>query len=581
MATPIDFGKEYLDTFYRRRKAQDAAVYFAEDVVYVTPTRVFHFRSREETAAFLEQQVTEDPENYQVDIIAIKRAVTGTNTTEIVYELNLIPRDIARSIYLRCSMTVQRSGISSYEIAAVHLSRQYQPTNSERFLDMADRLSFGLMVVMCLEDGSLRNLFYNHYIPEKLEVPEENIAQRLQEDTFFMVPQADKKLLENQMVKAARNKLRFKTELTIPVGKKPPVIWSLECVPVNQEEHAVVFYCMLQDVTDYHKQREQLQAQIRQEKLQTASRENSYKETITERERELERVKSDAAGLQEGLLAKTNECDELKAQAEQQLVSLKEQHIEEVRELERQISRLESKLKDADRRIEEKKAENERQQALNLEEQQKNRTAIDQIREEEKQDKEARRRTTQRMRQGVMGIVGNSPDLQAMLDDIAAIGEASGGTESLKSAPFTFDSCMATIRRLMKGKCRMRGLVFQYKKQQGIPADLIGDKSKLQMILLDVLEYLAEKTFSGGMVLLSCSADAPVRDRVYFRFELEDSGDELSVEDLEAAFRENESPLSTDLKMLALMGGSIQIRNRQDAGSCLEITANLKISLSE
>ena len=572
--TPIDFGKEYLENYYRWRKIEESAEFFAEDVIFVTPSRAYHFRSRSETRAFLEEQAAEEPENYQVDIVSIKRAQTSGNITEVIYELNLIPRELSDSVFLRCSMTIQRSGLESFDIAAIHMSRPYQQSDSQRFLSMTDSLSFGMLVVAALEDG-LRTLFYNKFISEKMAVGEADFEEKIRSNPFFMLQEQDQKQLRDQLARAGRDKLKFRTELTIQ-GTGKNASYGLECIPVNQEENGTVFYCLFQEVTEYRKALDAAEASARQERLGFRSRIHELESTVQAMDREKEFYQKTAAAREQELLDKLKDRAAREAEKEEQLIRLSQELEIEKEQRKEDRKELQKKLKLSEEQIRLRRMENEHLEEQRRVERSKEQDALEELRIRNEQDRLLRAGTIQRMKLGVLGIVGNSPDLQAMLEDVAGIGE-SAAASSLKNEAFQFDSCMATVRRLTKGKCRLRGLAFQYRKKGIFPEKLIGDKHKLQLALLDLLEYLAEKTCSGGTLTLTCQCDAPVRDKVYCHFLLEDTMDEIREGELEELLSIRSSELAAGAGFLRLMGGGIQIRNRQGAGSELEVTANLRI----
>ena len=100
MQTPIDFGKEFLEDFYRQRDVEKSAAYFGEDVIWVSPTSIHHFMTHKEIEEYIAENVKGNPEPHKVDIISIKRAVTTGPVNNITYELNLIPREVENSLYL-------------------------------------------------------------------------------------------------------------------------------------------------------------------------------------------------------------------------------------------------------------------------------------------------------------------------------------------------------------------------------------------------------------------------------------------------------------------------------------------------
>ena len=82
MLTPIDYGKNFLQTLYNERNADGAAGYLADDLVWVTPDEIRHLKSREDILAFLRLSVQDDPELYNVDIASIKSAPGDGESTD-------------------------------------------------------------------------------------------------------------------------------------------------------------------------------------------------------------------------------------------------------------------------------------------------------------------------------------------------------------------------------------------------------------------------------------------------------------------------------------------------------------------
>ena len=506
--TPIDFGKSFLEDFYRQRDEEKSASYFGDDVVWVTPTAIRHFLSKQEIREFISASIRERQEPYKVDVVSIRKAAAGGPVSNITYEINLIPREVEKSLYLRCSLAIHKTGISSQEIVSIHISGEQQQTKV-----IIEQNVQSLREQLALKDKALEE--------EAAEV-----VRLKDESERALKEQADG---AEQLL----NKMRAAYE----------------------------------EETAYAKDLEQQLGQLAQAKAES-------EHTLTV---QIAGLTEEAAAREEALREEARQqLESARAASDERMAQQQGDFAQREKELTARIRELEVSLQETRLAVDARDKENRRKEAIREEERRNEQAAIDQIRMESEVDRKARAKTMQRMMTGVRGVVGNSLDLQAMLDDVAAIGEAAAGQSALRSGEFSFDSCLATVRRLTKAKCRTRGLIFNYRKAPHMPEALVGDKAKLQMVLLNVLENAAENTYEGGTVTLSCSADAPVRDRVYLHFVVEDTGDGISEDELLSIFDSPTSDLSISKELVRLMGGGIQVRTHQGGGTAFEITVAMR-----
>ena len=154
MLTPIDYGKNFLQTLYNERNAEGAAGYLADDLVWVTPDEIRHLKSREDILAFLRLSVQDDPELYNVDIASIKSAPGDGESNIVVYDVNLIPRREEDAVNIRCSLCIRKTGIETpggFALTFVGMSRRYQRTETEQIREFIENLPGGVMVLVRAE----------------------------------------------------------------------------------------------------------------------------------------------------------------------------------------------------------------------------------------------------------------------------------------------------------------------------------------------------------------------------------------------------------------------------------------------
>ena len=136
------------------------------------------------------------------------------------------------------------------------------------------------------------------------------------------------------------------------------------------------------------------------------------------------------------------------------------------------------------------------------------------------------------------------------------------GGSTPKKEEFAFGSCMDSVVRLAALTCRDKMISFRYQ-----PSDekerYVGDRVMLQLVLLNILEFAAGvDAGSRKEVVLSCTADRPVRGRTYVHFHVRDYAGGIRE-----AVRFSENGLRRTGEMLGMMGGGIRIQDIRDRGS--------------
>lgn len=132
MKTPIDFGKEFLHTFFDQRDADACQGMLAGDLVWITPENMHHFLSEGAVLSFLRKKIEEDGESRYVDLVSIKSSPSADNIMTVAYEINLVSREEDKPLHLRCSMAICRRG-RRLEITFLHFSKNQSGTAASSF----------------------------------------------------------------------------------------------------------------------------------------------------------------------------------------------------------------------------------------------------------------------------------------------------------------------------------------------------------------------------------------------------------------------------------------------------------------
>ena len=92
MQSAIDFGKNFLNSFFNKKDVDAVSTFLADDIIWITPNEIRHLRSVRSIHEFLREAIQEDPKVYNVDIASIRSAPGLETTTIAVFDVNLIPK---------------------------------------------------------------------------------------------------------------------------------------------------------------------------------------------------------------------------------------------------------------------------------------------------------------------------------------------------------------------------------------------------------------------------------------------------------------------------------------------------------
>lgn len=171
-------------------------------------------------------------------------------------------------------------------------------------------------------------------------------------------------------------------------------------------------------------------------------------------------------------------------------------------------------------------------------------------------------------------LAGAVPGMLTDLEEIAKIDPAE---RSIVTAPFLLSECLSTVRKVIRPQCREKGIIFSCETNGTVPDRVVGSKPGLQLAFLGILENAVHNTASGGKIILTAVADAPVRDSCYFHFTIQDTGSGIPDEKLPVLFDDPSGELSIARKVISSMGGSIQVRSSYGSGSRFEISVSLQL----
>lgn len=191
MQSAIDFGKNFLNSFFNKKDVDVVSTFLADDIIWITPNEIRHLRSVRSIHEFLREAIQEDPKVYNVDIASIRSAPGLETTTIAVFDVNLIPKHEESSINIRCTLAFHREGVG-FEIVYVGMSRKYLRTDVEQIRGFAEALPCGVMT-LTTQGNDIRVMYVNGWFFRKLGMEEAAVYERMDQNAFFMLKQEDQK----------------------------------------------------------------------------------------------------------------------------------------------------------------------------------------------------------------------------------------------------------------------------------------------------------------------------------------------------------------------------------------------------
>ena len=130
----------------------------AYDVVWITPKQMYHLLSAKEIRDFLQEEMTARPERYYVDIVSIKSSPSAADISTVAYEINLVPKEEDKAVYLRCSMAICKRG-QHFEITFIHMSEKQGVGGMEQIREFTENLPCGVLIFAYMKEEGPKTLF--------------------------------------------------------------------------------------------------------------------------------------------------------------------------------------------------------------------------------------------------------------------------------------------------------------------------------------------------------------------------------------------------------------------------------------
>ena len=182
-----------------------------------------------------------------------------------------------------------------------------------------------------------------------------------------------------------------------------------------------------------------------------------------------------------------------------------------------------------------------------------------------------------RVRERAAEIAVSAEYLLGLADDIVDIYKLGGGRIDIKKEPFSPYELAEDIQKMLCPQIKDAGHELAVRIAEAAPDMLLGDKRRLERILLNLIVNSVQHTAAGGKTVLciSCAQGDRV-EKLPLVFTVSDNGEGMEQSILDAALAEGETPaaglgIAIAKGLTELMGGSIAAKSGREKGTVFRV----------
>lgn len=189
-------------------------------------------------------------------------------------------------------------------------------------------------------------------------------------------------------------------------------------------------------------------------------------------------------------------------------------------------------------------------------------------------------------------IEASSRHLLGLINDILDMSKIESGKTALNIAEFSLQEQLDELYTMMSPQAKAKGQQFDFQIRDGLPRVVLGDKLRLNQVLINLLSNAIKYTQKGGEISLTVLPVHPVEHNVaHLRFVVQDNGFGMSPGFLQTIFEpfSRESTEATrevqgtglgmaiTKNIVDLMGGSIEVESELGQGSVFTLEVELAV----
>jgi two-component system, sensor histidine kinase and response regulator len=196
---------------------------------------------------------------------------------------------------------------------------------------------------------------------------------------------------------------------------------------------------------------------------------------------------------------------------------------------------------------------------------------------------------TNEQREYLAMVLESGESLLAIINDILDFSKVEAGRLELERIPFSLRESLGDTMKSLALRAHDQGLELACEIRSHVPDALLGDPVRLRQVVVNLVGNAIKFTERGEVVVRVDPHEyaEPSPDEVVLRFTISDTGVGIPAEKLQAifdAFEQADSSvtrkyggtglgLAISTRLVALMGGVINVRSELDRGSTFEFTA--------
>ena len=198
-----------------------------------------------------------------------------------------------------------------------------------------------------------------------------------------------------------------------------------------------------------------------------------------------------------------------------------------------------------------------------------------------------------KVREYIRKIAFSGQHLLSLINDILDMSKIESGKTSLNNEEFNLPAFIEELYSMVSAQAKAKNQTFDVHTKGKIPELVLGDKLRLNQILINLLSNAIKYTPAGGKIDFTMeSLDERIHKHVHLRFEVADNGIGMSEEFVKTVFEpfsreggaRTKEIQGTGLGMaitkniVTLMGGTINVESELDKGSKFIVELELAIA---
>lgn len=194
-----------------------------------------------------------------------------------------------------------------------------------------------------------------------------------------------------------------------------------------------------------------------------------------------------------------------------------------------------------------------------------------------------------RQREFAQTVRSCGENLLMLINDILDLSEIESGKLELEESEFLLRQCLEEAVDMVAASAQRKSLAIALRIDQSVPERVLGDRARLQQVLLNLLSN-AVKFTEKGSVVIEVRTEAIDGDRVSLRFSVRDTGIGIPAEGVRRLFQPFTQLDSSIVRhfggtglglaicrlLVDAMGGTISVESEEGKGSTFSFATRLK-----